>query len=137
MKKNKFLFLIIVLLYTFDAFSDFKSNIKIDANSIEFLKNSKKINFYNNVEINSEYVNIKANFATYDQQEDVISFSGSPSVIKSKKDDNLFNGEADKILFFDDEKIHLIGNASMIYEKISISSNIIIFNPQNGKMTSG
>ena len=60
-------------------------------------------------------MNIKANFATYDQQEDVI-FSGSPSVIKSKKDDNLFNGEADKI-FFDDEKIHLIGNASMIYER--------------------
>ena len=137
MKKNKFLFLIIVLVYTSDVVSSFKSNIKIDANSIEFLKNSKKINFYDNVEINSEYVNIKANLATYDQQEDVISFSGSPSVIKSKKDDNLFNGEAEKILFFDDEKIHLIGNASMKYEKISISSNIIIFNPQNGEMTSG
>jgi len=52
------------------------------------------------------------------------------------KDDNIFSGKADKILFFDDEKIHLIGNASMKYEGTSISSNIIVFNPQSGKMTS-
>ena len=137
MKIDQFLILAIVLLFNFNAVSDFKSNIKIDADSIEFLKNSKKINFYDNVEINSEFVNIKAKSASYDQQEDVISFLGNPSVIKSKKDGDLFDGKADKILFFDDEKIHLIGNASMKYENISISSNIIIFNPQSGKMTSG
>ena len=137
MKIDQFLILAIVLLFNFNAVSDFKSNIKIDADSIEFLKNSKKINFYDNVEINSEFVNIKARSASYDQKEDVISFIGNPSVIKSKKDGDLFDGKADKILFFDDEKIHLIGNASMKYENISISSNIIIFNPQSGKMTSG
>ena len=137
MKKNKFLFLISVLLFSFNTFAAFANNIKIDANSIEFLKNSKQINFYNNVEINSEYVNIKSESATYDQKEDVISFLGSPSVIESKNDDNLFSGKADKILFFDDEKIHLIGNASMKYRGISISSKIIIFNPQSGEMTSG
>ena len=119
------LLVLTILLFPFEVSSDFKSDIKINSNSIEFLKESNKIKFLDNVEINSEYVNIKANSATYDQKKDVISFSGSPSVIKSKRDDNLFNGEADKILFFDDEKIHLIGNASMKYEKISISSNII------------
>ena len=126
-----------LFLFSFDVLSDFKNNITINSNSIEFLKESKKINFLNNVEINSEYVNIKANSATYDRNEDVISFSGNPSLIESKKDDNLFNGRAEKILFFSDEKIHLIGNASMRYENISISSNIIIFNPQSGKMASG
>ena len=137
MKKNKFLSLIVVFLFAFNALSDFKSDIKINSNSIEFLKESKKINFFDSVEINSKYVNIKAESATYDQKEDVISFSGKPSIIKSKKDGNLFNGKAEKILFFNDEKVHLIGNASMKYEDISISSNIIIFNPQSGKMTSG
>ena len=137
MKKNKFLSLIVVFLFAFNALSDFKSDIKINSNSIEFLKESKKINFFDSVEINSKYVNIKAESATYDQKEDVISFSGKPSFIKSKKDGNLFNGKAEKILFFNDEKVHLIGNASMKYEDISISSNIIIFNPQSGKMTSG
>ena len=137
MKKNKFLFFILVLLFSFDAISAFKGNVKINANSVEFLKNSKKINFYDNVEINSEYVNIKAKSAIYDQKKDVISFLGNPSIITSNKNDNIFNGKADKILFFDDEKIHLIGNASMKYEKISISSNLIIFNPQSGEMKSG
>ena len=137
MKKNKFLSLIVVFLLAFNALSDFKSDIKINSNSIEFLKESKKINFFDSVEINSKYVNIKAESATYDQKEDVISFSGKPSIIKSNKDGNLFNGKAEKILFFNDEKVHLIGNASMKYEDISISSNIIIFNPQSGKMTSG
>ncbi len=137
MKKNKFLSLIVVFFFAFNALSDFKSDIKINSNSIEFLKESKKINFFDSVEINSKYVNIKAESATYDQKEDVISFSGKPSIIKSKKDGILFNGKAEKILFFNDEKVHLIGNASMKYEDISISSNIIIFNPQSGKMTSG
>tara|TARA_B100000941_G_scaffold109485_1_gene76731 strand:+ start:15 stop:428 length:414 start_codon:yes stop_codon:yes gene_type:complete len=137
LKKNKFLSLIVVFLFAFNALSDFKSDIKINSNSIEFLKESKKINFFDSVEINSKYVNIKAESATYDQKEDVISFSGKPSIIKSNKDGNLFNGKAEKILFFNDEKVHLIGNASMKYEDISISSNIIIFNPQSGKMTSG
>ena len=131
------LLIVWLFLFSFDVLSDFKNNITINSNSIEFLKESKKINFLNNVEINSEYVNIKANSATYDRNEDVISFSGNPSLIESKKDDNLFNGRAEKILFFSDEKIHLIGNASMRYENISISSNIIIFNPQSGKMASG
>tara|TARA_B100001059_G_scaffold228308_1_gene259221 strand:- start:4164 stop:4571 length:408 start_codon:yes stop_codon:yes gene_type:complete len=129
--------ILLLFLFSFDVLSDFKNDIKINSNSIEFLKESKKIYFLNNVEINSEYVNIKANSATYDRNEDVISFSGNPSLIESKKNDNLFNGKAEKILFFSDEKIHLIGNASMRYENISISSNIIIFNPQSGKMVSG
>ena len=56
---------------------------------------------------------------------------------KSKKNEGLFDGRAEKILFFNDEEIHLIGNASMTYENVSVSSNVIIFNPQNGKLTSG
>ena len=90
----------------------------------------------NNVEINSDFVNIKAESAVYDDIKDVISILGKPSIIKSSKKDTSFNGKAEIIMFFDDEKIHLIGNASMKYENISISSNIIIFNPRTGKISS-
>ena len=38
-------------------------------------------------------------------------------------------------MFFNDEKIHLIGDASIKYENISISSNIIIFNPRTEKIS--
>ena len=56
--------------------------------------------------------------------------------INNLKNVNFFNGEAEKILFFSDEKVHLVGNASIKFEKISINSNLIIFNPKTGKITS-
>lgn len=134
--KNISLFLLATFLFASDALSDFKSDIKINSNSIEFLKGSNEVIFLDDIEINSEFVNIKAQSATYDRMKDVISLKGNPSFIKSKKEKNPFNGMAEKILFFNDQKIHLIGNASMKYENISISSNKIIFNPQNGEMSS-
>jgi len=134
--KKKYLFLFFVLSISFHATSNFKTDIKIKSESIEFLKDSNKINFLNNVEITSEYVSINSEAAVYDQAKNVITFSGSPSSIKSNKEENFFDGKAEKILFFTDEKVHLVGNAIMNYENISISSNIIIFNPQTGKMSS-
>ncbi len=134
--KNISLFLLATFLFASDALSNFKSDIKINSNSIEFLKGSNEVIFLDDIEINSEFVNIKAQSATYDRMKDVISLKGNPSFIKSKKERNPFNGMAEKILFFNDQKIHLIGNASMKYKNISISSNKIIFNPQNGEMSS-
>ena len=66
----------------------------------------------------------------------MISIKGMPSSIESNNGDKLFSGTAEKILFFNDEKVHLVGNASMKYENVSISSNIIIFNPRIGKISS-
>ena len=135
--KIKYLILFFLLFTSFHATSNFKSNIKIKSESIEFLKDSKKVTFLNNVEITSEYVSIKSESAMYDEIKNVITFLGNPSSIKSNKEESLFDGQADKILFFTDEKVHLKGNATMKYENISISSNHIIFNPQTGKMSSG
>ena len=135
---NKSLFLI-----TFSIFFSFglhaveiNKNIKIKSDSIEFLKENNQISFLNNVEIRSNSVRIVANSATYDDFKNVISIVGRPSTIESSMKDTAFSGKANKILFFNDEKIHLIGNASMKYESISIASDLIIFNPQTGKLSS-
>ena len=135
---NKLLFLI-----TFSIFFSFvlhaveiNKDIKIKSDSIEFLKENNQISFLNNVEIRSNSVRIVANSATYDDFNNVISISGRPSTIESSMKDTVFSGKANKILFFNDEKIHLIGNASMKYESISIASDLIIFNPQTGKLSS-
>ena len=135
---NKSLFLI-----TFSIFFSFvlhaveiNKDIKIKSDSIEFLKENNQISFLNNVEIRSNSVRIEANSATYDDFKNVISISGRPSTIESSMEDTAFSGKANKILFFNDEKIHLIGNASMKYESISIASDLIIFNPQTGKLSS-
>ena len=134
--KNKFLVTFGILFFSITLVSEYSNDIKIKSGTIEFIKESNKINFLNNVVIDSEFVNIVAESAIYDDINSVISLLGSPSLISSNKQDNLFDGKAEKILFFNDEKVHLIGNASMKYENISISSNIIIFNPQTGNISS-
>ena len=111
-------------------------DIQIKSDKVEFLKEANQISFINNVEINSNFVIISAKSALYDDISKIISIKGMPSLIKSNKDDSFFSGTAEKIIFFSDEKIHLIGNASMKYENVSISSNIIIFNPRTGKFSS-
>ena len=130
------IFLSILFISSLDLLSKINSDIKIKSDTIEFIEENNQINFSNNVEINSDYVNIKAETAIYDDIKDVLSILGKPSVIKSTKENNIFDGKAEEIKFFSNEKIHLIGNASMAYENISISSNVIIFNPKTGKVFS-
>ena len=134
--KNKFLVTFGILFFSITLVSEYSNDIKIKSGTIEFIKESNKINFLNNVVIDSEFVNIVAESAIYDDINSVISLLGYPSLISSNKQDNIFDGKAEKILFFNDEKVHLIGNASMKYENISISSDIIIFNPKKGNISS-
>ena len=135
--KNKHLIIISFFLFTLDVGSkNLINHIKIKSDKVEFIKNLRNVSFFSNVNINSSYVEISANSAIYDQIKEVISISGDPSSIKSNKKNNFFDGEAETILFFSDEKVHLVGNASIKFEKISISSNLIIFNPKTGKITS-
>ena len=135
---NKSLFLITLsIFFSFVIHAvEINKDIKIKSDSIEFLKENNQISFLNNVEIRSNSVRIVANAATYDDFKNVISISGRPSTIESSMKNTVFSGKANKILFFNDEKIHLIGNASMKYESISIASDLIIFNPQTGKLSS-
>lgn len=135
---NKLLFLITLSIFFSFVLQAIEINkdIKIKSDSVEFLKENNQINFLSNVEIRSNSVRIVANSATYDDFKNVISISGRPSTIESSMKDTVFSGKANKILFFNDEKIHLIGNASMKYESISIASDLIIFNPQTGELSS-
>ena len=131
------LFLILIVCLNSVVFSkEVINNINIKSDSIEFLKELSKINFNNNVEIKSEYVNIEALSAVYDEKNSVISLIGMPTTISSIKRDNTFKGKADKVIFHTNEEVHLVGNAKMIYDNLTISSEFIIFNPVTGKISS-
>ena len=135
--KNKHLIIISFFLFTLDLSSkNLINHVKIESDKVEFINNLKNVSFFSNVNINSSYVEISANSAIFDQKKEVISISGDPSSIKSKKENNFFNGEEETILFFSDEKVHLVGNASIKFDNISINSNLIIFNPRTGMITS-
>ncbi len=135
--KKIYLIIIPFFLFILDLNSkSLASEVKIESDKVEFSNDSKNISFFSNVNINSRYVEISASSAIYDDKKEVISISGDPSSIKSNKENNFFNGEAETILFFSDEKVHLVGNASIKFDNISINSNLIVFNPKTGKITS-
>ena len=135
--KNKHLIIISFFLLTLDISSkNLINHVRIESDKVEFINNLKNVSFFSNVNINSSYVEISANSAIYDQIKEVISITGDPSSIRSNKKNNFFDGEAETILFFSDEKVHLVGNASIKFDNISINSNLIIFNPKTGKITS-
>ena len=135
--KIKFSIIIHLIIIAFSLpVATFEKDIQIKSDTVEFLKEVNQISFLNNVEIISNFVSISAKSAIYDDLSEVISIKGMPTSIESNNGDTLFSGTAEKILFFNDEKVHLVGNASMKYENISISSNIIIFNPKTGKISS-
>ena len=112
------------------------NDIKIKSDKVELKIDNNKINFLNNVFIDSKHISISASSAIYDDKNQVVTLYGSPSKITSNKDNDVFYGLADKILFFNNERIHLIGYATMEYDGISISSNLIIFNPITGNVSS-
>ena len=129
-----FLFLI---FFSFPIFSvELNKHVKIKSDSIEFYKESNQINFKHNVEIKSDYINIEALSAIYDDSGNSISLTGMPATITSNKDNNDFSGTANKIIFYTNEKVHLIANAKMIYKNLTISSELIIFNPITGNFSS-
>ena len=111
------------------------NDIKIKSDKVEFEVDFNKISFLDNVSIDSKFISISASSAVYDDKNKVINMSGAPSKITSNKENNIFYGLADKILFFNNERVHLIGNATMEYEGISITSNLIIFNPITGNIS--
>ena len=133
--KNKIIVLVFIFIFDVNG-AIINKNINIKSDSVEFIEQLNQISFQNNVEIDSDNLVIKADSAIYDNSEDLISFIGMPTTIKSEEVEVEFSGTAQKILFYNDEKIHLIGNAYMQYEGISISSELIIFNPKTGKLSS-
>ena len=133
----KKLFFVFLIFFSFSIFSkDLNEHVKIKSDSIEFYKESNQINFKHNVEIKSDFISIEASSAIYDNSENSISLTGMPTTITSNKDNNDFSGTANKIIFYTNEKVHLIGNAKMIYENLTISSELIIFNPMTGNFSS-
>ena len=131
------LFFVFLVFFSFSIISkDLNEHVKIKSDSIEFYKESNQINFKHNVEIKSDFISIEASSAIYDDIENSISLTGLPATITSNKSNNDFSGTANNIIFYTNEKVHLIGNAKMIYENLTISSELIIFNPITGNFSS-
>ena len=118
--------------------NQFKSNnnIVINSGAIEVEKKSNKIFFNGGVFIKSGEFTIEAREAIFNKINKIISVYGEPSKISSTAKNNFFTGSADEIIFTEIDKIQLLGNATIYYDDISISSKEIILNARNGEVLS-
>ena len=96
------------------------------------IANNDKVIFSENISIDSGLVLINADMAIYDNDTKIIEITGNPSSLKSLDNKKDFFGSASKIVFYNNEKVHLVGNAKMKYENMTISSEKIIFSPSTG-----
>lgn len=133
---QKYIFLLCLIFFNNISANIFNDKTNITAERIEYNQNSNEVSFSNNVQISSNILSITASTATYNNESNLFSIKGLPSIIKSNNSKRAFNGEADEILLFSDEKVHLIGNANIKIDSMSISSKLIIFNPITGKIFS-
>ena len=133
---QKYTFLLCLIFFNNVSANIFTDKTNITAERIEYNQNSNEVSFLNNVQINSNILSITASTAIYNNESNLFSIKGLPSIIKSNNSKKTFNGKADEILLFSDEKVHLIGNANIKIDNMSISSKLIIFNPITGKIFS-
>lgn len=134
----KIILIILLSFISFESFAQYfqeSKNLNIKAKEID-IATDKNITFLENVLINSNYVSINADSAEYHKNEKSITIKGLPTTIHSTEKNRSFFGSADKIIFYSDERIHLVGNASITHNKIIISSNKIVLNSTNGSFTS-
>ena len=109
-----FLFLLSFLIAT-NISAGINKKINIESATVEYIRVTNSISFLNNVKITSDKLNVLADEAVYDGESEMISVIGFPSVISSGKEGTQFKGKAEKIIIYSDEKVHLVGNLSLIH----------------------
>ena len=136
MHHYKFLIFCSTLLTLVLSSESYIDNLEIDASSIIVSPAENQIIFSDNVLLNTGKLILKSDSAIYNELNKTITLVGAPSSIDSVDVSRVFKGSANKIIFFSNSKVQLVGRAIMNYDNIDISSNSIVFNPENGKMTS-
>lgn len=122
---------ILSLLVASSLYAGESDDLVINSDKVNIANNDKVI-FSENISIDSGLVLINADMAIYDNDTKIIEITGNPSSLKSLDNKKDFFGSASKIVFYNNEKVHLVGNAKMKYENMTISSEKIIFSPSTG-----
>ena len=122
---------ILSLLIASSLYAGESDDLVINSDKVNIANNDKVI-FSENISIDSGIVLINADMAIYDNDTKIIEITGNPSSLKSLDNKKDFFGTASKIVFYNNEKVHLVGNAKMKYENMTISSEKIIFSPSTG-----
>jgi lipopolysaccharide transport protein LptA len=128
--------IILIALLAIPLLADVDNEIKISSDNVNVQEAANKVIFSKNLIIDSGLMLISAEEAIYDNSSKIIEISGEPSLLKSIGEASEFEGSASKIIFYNNDNVHLLGAAKMKYENMTITSNKIVFSPRSGFINS-
>lgn len=102
--------------------SNFK-NISIQSDQVTIDQETRQLVFKNNIRIIIDDYVIKGSNALLIHKDEKLEIYGEPATIKSKKID----GEAEVFVIYPNKSIDFIGNAKLLNQGNSISSNLIAY----------
>jgi len=98
-------------------------NISIQSDKVIIDEKTKQLTFKNNIRINIDGYTIKGSDALLSQKNEKLEIYGNPATIKS----NTIDGEAEVFVIYPNKSMNLIGNAKLLNNSNSITSNLIAY----------
>ena len=98
-------------------------NISIQSDQVTIDEEFRKLAFKNNIKIMIDDYTIKGTNAILSHKDKKLEIFGEPATIQSKE----INGEAEAFVIYPNKSIDLIGNARLLNQGNSISSNLITY----------
>ena len=98
-------------------------NISIKSDQVIINEETNQLIFKNNIIIKIDGYIIKGSDALLSQKDEKLEIYGKPATIKS----NAIDGEAELFVIFPNKSMNLIGNAKLLNNGNSITSNLITY----------
>ena len=98
-------------------------NISIQSDQVTINEQTSQLAFKDNIRIKIDGYIIKGSDAILSQKDKKLEIYGKPATIKS----NTIDGEAEVFVIYPNKSMNLIGNASLVNNGNSITSNLITY----------
>jgi lipopolysaccharide transport protein LptA len=125
-KKYKIVLFIFAYMY-FPIFASEESksfqNISIHSDQVTFNQDLRQLVFKNNIEIKIDSYTLRGSNAILNSKDKKLEIFGSPASIKSETID----GEAEVFVIYPNKSMNLVGNARLLNEGNSITSDFITY----------
>ena len=125
-KKYKIVLFIFTYMY-FPIFASEESksfqNISIHSDQVTFNQDLRQLVFKNNIEIKIDSYTLRGSNAILNSKDKKLEIFGSPASIKSETID----GEAEALVIYPNKSMNLVGNARLLNEGNSITSDFITY----------
>jgi lipopolysaccharide transport protein LptA len=125
-KKYKIVLFIFAYMY-FPIFASEESksfqNISIHSDQVTFNQDLRQLVFKNNIEIKIDSYTLRGSNAILNSKDKKLEIFGSPASIKSETID----GVAEALVIYPNKSMNLVGNARLLNEGNSITSDFITY----------